>query len=54
VASAALQAVTAWAFDSFGAATLWQIKLLHSADNYASCRVAEKSGYAFQGISPAK
>jgi RimJ/RimL family protein N-acetyltransferase len=54
VASAALQAVTAWAFGSFGAGGLAKLKLLHDLDNFASCRVAEKSGYAFAEISPAK
>jgi RimJ/RimL family protein N-acetyltransferase len=53
IASAALQAVTAWAFGSFGASGLAKIKLLHDLDNFASCRVAEKSGYAFAEISPA-
>jgi RimJ/RimL family protein N-acetyltransferase len=54
VAPAALQAVTAWAFDSLGAGRLRRIKLVHQLDNHASCRVAEKSGYAFQEISPAR
>ena len=54
IASAALQAVTAWAFGSFGASGLAKIKLLHDLDNFASCRVAEKSGYAFAEISPAQ
>jgi RimJ/RimL family protein N-acetyltransferase len=54
VASAALQAVTMWAFDSFSADGLQQLKLVHAVGNYASCRVADKSGYAFQEISPAQ
>jgi RimJ/RimL family protein N-acetyltransferase len=53
IASAALQAVTAWAFGSFAASGLANIRLLHDLDNLASCRVAEKSGYAFAEISPA-
>ena len=43
IASAALQAVTAWAFGSFGASGLAKIKLLHDLDNLASCRVAERA-----------
>jgi RimJ/RimL family protein N-acetyltransferase len=54
VATAALKAVTTWAFDTFSGGGLAQIKLVHPLDNHASCRVAEKSGYAFQEISPAR
>jgi RimJ/RimL family protein N-acetyltransferase len=54
IASAALQAVTHWALESFSAKGLRQIKLVHDVDNYASCRVADKSGYALQEISPAR
>jgi RimJ/RimL family protein N-acetyltransferase len=54
IASAALQTVTGWAFDSFATDGLRQVRLVHDLDNHASCRVAEKSGYAFQEISPAK
>lgn len=53
VASAAVDAVTGWAFDSFGADGLRRIKLVHDLDNYASCRVAQKSGYALDHTSPA-
>lgn len=53
VATAALTAVTAWAFENFATTGLVQIKLVHDLDNHASCRVADKSGYAFQKVSPA-
>ena len=33
---------------------LAKIRLMHDLDNFASCRVAEKSGYAFAEISPAQ
>ncbi|WP_373313947.1 GNAT family N-acetyltransferase [Kitasatospora xanthocidica] len=53
VAPRAVQALTAWAFDTFAAGGLRRIDLLHEGDNHASCRVAEKSGYAFTEIVPA-
>ncbi|MFK8906505.1 GNAT family N-acetyltransferase [Streptomyces sp. YS-3] len=53
VAPRALEALTAWAFDTFGTAGLDHLELLHQADNGASCRVAEKTGYAFDRILPA-
>lgn len=53
IASAALRAVTDWAIDRFRADGLRQIRLVHDVDNDASCRVADKSGYALQEISPA-
>jgi RimJ/RimL family protein N-acetyltransferase len=53
-AEVAYWTVTGWAFDRFGATGLRQLQLVHSLDNIASCRVAGKSGYAFQRISPAK
>jgi RimJ/RimL family protein N-acetyltransferase len=54
VAPAAARAVTAWAFDTFSSAGLRQIMFVHDVDNAASCRVAEKAGYPFREISPAK
>ncbi|MEV7280031.1 GNAT family N-acetyltransferase [Streptomyces sp. NPDC093111] len=45
VAQRALEAVTDWAFRTFGDAGLDTLELLHQVDNEASCRVAEKSGY---------
>ncbi|MBO1415727.1 GNAT family N-acetyltransferase [Streptomyces sp. FH025] len=53
VAPRAVEALTAWAFDVFAHDGLIRIDLLHEGDNAASCRVAEKSGYAFTEIVPA-
>ncbi|MBV2153276.1 GNAT family N-acetyltransferase [Kitasatospora sp. SUK 42] len=53
VAPRAVEALTVWAFDTFAADGLVRIDLLHEGDNAASCRVAEKSGYAFTEIVPA-
>jgi L-amino acid N-acyltransferase YncA len=53
VASHAVEMLTTWAFESFGAAGLRRIELLHQQDNLASCRVAQKSGYALTGVLPA-
>ncbi|WP_328297458.1 GNAT family N-acetyltransferase [Streptomyces sp. NBC_00435] len=53
VASRALGALTAWAFEAFAADGLERIELLHQMDNAASCRVAEKTGYALERILPA-
>lgn len=53
VAPRALEALTAWAFDTFGAEGLERVELLHQVDNPASCRVAEKRGYVFDTILPA-
>ncbi|MER7756198.1 GNAT family N-acetyltransferase [Kitasatospora sp. NPDC097643] len=50
VAPRAVEALTAWAFDTFAAEGLVRIDLLHQVDNLASCRVAEKSGYAFREL----
>jgi RimJ/RimL family protein N-acetyltransferase len=53
VAPAAVRAVTAWAFDTFSAARMRQIMLVHDVANPASCRVASKAGYALKEFSPA-
>jgi RimJ/RimL family protein N-acetyltransferase len=53
VASAAVVTLTAWAFGSLGPAGLQRIELIHQQDNLASCRVAQKSGYALTGLLPA-
>jgi RimJ/RimL family protein N-acetyltransferase len=50
VATRAVEALTAWAFATFG---MDRIALRHQVDNVASCRVAEKAGYAFHTILPA-
>ncbi|MQY14447.1 hypothetical protein SRB5_46140 [Streptomyces sp. RB5] len=49
VAGRALEAVTTWAFD----AGLTRLELLHQVDNAASCRVAERGGYAYDRTLPA-
>ncbi len=54
IASRAVEMLTAWAFESFGAQGLQRIELLHQQDNLASCRVAQKSGYALIGVLPAE
>jgi RimJ/RimL family protein N-acetyltransferase len=46
VATAGLAAVSRWAF---GALDLVRIEAFHSVVNVASCRVAEKAGYLFEG-----
>ncbi|MFE3499832.1 GNAT family N-acetyltransferase [Kitasatospora sp. NPDC059146] len=53
VAPRAVEALTVWAFEAFAADGLLRIDLLHEGDNDASCRVAEKSGYAFAEVVPA-
>jgi RimJ/RimL family protein N-acetyltransferase len=53
VAPRALDALTGWAFDTFGPGGLGRLELLHQVDNLASCRVAEKSRYAFDSVLPA-
>ncbi|MEU3573380.1 GNAT family N-acetyltransferase [Kitasatospora sp. NPDC036755] len=53
VAPRAVEALTVWAFAAFAADGLHRMDLLHEGDNHASCRVAEKSGYAFTEIVPA-
>ncbi|MGW2253078.1 GNAT family N-acetyltransferase [Kitasatospora sp. NPDC001660] len=54
VAPRAVEALTAWAFAAFADEGLARIDLLHQVDNVASCRVAEKSGYAFQEVLTAR
>ncbi|MGS2615755.1 GNAT family N-acetyltransferase [Micromonospora sp. LZ34] len=54
IAPHALEAVTRWAFDRFAAVGLTRLELLHQVDNPASCRVAEKTGYRFQEVLPAR
>ena len=53
IASQAVEMLTAWAFESFGAQGLQRVELLHQEDNLASCRVAQKSGYALIDVLPA-
>ncbi|MFD4174546.1 GNAT family N-acetyltransferase [Streptomyces anulatus] len=53
VASRALTALTDWAFAEFAEQGLTRLELLHQVDNEASCRVAEKCGYALARVIPA-
>ncbi|WP_030612006.1 GNAT family N-acetyltransferase [Streptomyces fulvoviolaceus] len=53
VAPRALQALTDWAFTTFADDGPARLELLHQADNTASCRVAQKCGYAFAALLPA-
>lgn len=54
VAPRALEALTRWAFEVFAADGLVRLDLLHQVDNQASCRVAEKTGYRFETVLPAR
>lgn len=47
VAPQAVRSLTSWAF---GQVKLHRIELTHSVGNPASCRVAKKAAYAFEGI----
>ncbi|MFJ8626145.1 GNAT family N-acetyltransferase [Kitasatospora sp. NPDC093550] len=49
----AAQWLTDRAFAAFAGDGLHRIDLLHEGDDHASCRVAEKSGYAFTEVVPA-
>jgi RimJ/RimL family protein N-acetyltransferase len=51
VAPRALRALTDWAFAADDLLT--RLELLHQADNAASCRVAQKTGYALAAQLPA-
>ncbi|WP_431046916.1 GNAT family N-acetyltransferase [Streptomyces sp. P1-3] len=52
VAPRALEILSAWSFDTFRANGLERLELLHQVGNLASCRVAQKSGYAFDRVLP--
>jgi RimJ/RimL family protein N-acetyltransferase len=54
VASRAVEMLTAWAFENFGAQGLQRLELIHQQDNLASCRVAQKSSYALMKDLPAE
>ncbi|MBM7084696.1 GNAT family N-acetyltransferase [Micromonospora sp. WMMD734] len=54
VASRAVDAVSRWAFTRFAATGLARLELLHQLDNPASCRVAQKSGFPFVEVLPAR
>ncbi|MFD3658396.1 GNAT family N-acetyltransferase [Streptomyces sp. 24-1644] len=53
VATSALTALCDWAFAAFAGEGLRQLELVHQVDNEASCRVAEKCGFALAGVLPA-
>jgi RimJ/RimL family protein N-acetyltransferase len=46
VATEAVRAATAWAFAALG---MRRVELMHVIENQASCRVAQKCGYALEG-----
>ncbi|MEU5906702.1 GNAT family N-acetyltransferase [Micromonospora sp. NPDC047527] len=52
MAPRAVTVLSEWAFDRFPG--LPHIDLMHQVDNVASCRVAQKSGYLFQEVLPAR
>ncbi|MGW1846142.1 GNAT family N-acetyltransferase [Streptomyces sp. NPDC001966] len=54
IAPLALGALGDWAFEVFAGDGLTRLDLLHQVDNEASCRVAEKSGYGFVEVLPAR
>jgi RimJ/RimL family protein N-acetyltransferase len=47
IAPAALSAATRFAFDALG---LERVELFHGLENAASCRVADKAGFALEGV----
>ena len=46
LASRAVRTLTRWAFDVLG---LHRLDILHATGNKASCRVAQRAGYAYEG-----
>ncbi|MFD0419678.1 GNAT family N-acetyltransferase [Streptomyces sp. NPDC127108] len=54
VASRAVDALTDWAFGTYGASGLHWLRLLHQVDNVASCRVAAKAGYDLDAVLPVR
>jgi RimJ/RimL family protein N-acetyltransferase len=51
VATAAVRAMTGFAFDSLG---LERIELVHTVPNVGSCRVAKRAGFALEGTMRAE
>lgn len=47
IAGRAVQALTRWAFEDVG---FHRLSLQHSTQNQQSCRVAEKTGFTFEGV----
>lgn len=52
VAPRAVEAVVRWAFASEREVPLKRMELLHSIHNDASCRVAQKAGFALEAVLP--
>jgi RimJ/RimL family protein N-acetyltransferase len=52
IAPRALNAASEWAFRLPRLRPLEQLELIHSAGNQASCRVAEKAGFALSAVLP--
>ncbi len=52
VATGAVEALSRWAFETFGDDGLVRLELFHRVGNEGSCRVAEKSGYVFERALP--
>ncbi|WP_405936978.1 GNAT family N-acetyltransferase [Streptomyces sp. NBC_00726] len=52
IAPRALEALSGWASGTFAGSGLVRLELLHQVDNPASCRVAEKAGYALTEVLP--
>ncbi|GIH27720.1 acetyltransferase [Acrocarpospora phusangensis] len=54
IAGRALELLTIWTFERFATQGLECLRLLHQVDNYASCRVAQKTSYVLEEIIPAR
>ncbi|WP_079107420.1 GNAT family N-acetyltransferase [Streptomyces sp. NRRL S-1521] len=52
IAPRALEALTTWAFSTFAPTGLTHLNLLHQVTNQASCRVAQKTDYAYSHTLP--
>jgi RimJ/RimL family protein N-acetyltransferase len=52
IAPRALSALCEWAFRLPRIRPLEQLELIHSVGNHASCRVAEKTGFALSAVLP--
>ncbi|KOX30523.1 hypothetical protein ADL06_12210 [Streptomyces sp. NRRL F-6491] len=52
VAPRAVELLTAWAFGTGTGGGLSRLELIHNTGNPASCRVAQKAGYALERVLP--
>ncbi|AYA19002.1 N-acetyltransferase [Streptomyces alfalfae] len=52
IAPRALETLTTWAFTTFAPTGLTHLNLLHQVTNLASCRVAQKTDYAYSHTLP--